>query len=131
MYWSFIIDFNLRISLKNIFCCNLKEANIFCELSLKVWVILICQTSNLTVSVIIPLCCINSHTYPLIRNILEIKIVLHDIALHRIMEENANLARNLFMDRSEYRPWRGKRDGKRKCIVTGSKRMKCARLRTL
>ena len=56
----------------------------------------------------------------MIRNILEAQIVLHDKPAHRIMEEKADLARNLFIDRSE------KRDGKRKCIITVSKRMKYA-----
>ena len=56
--------------------------------------------------------------YALIRNILEIKIFLHDT----IMEEKPDLVRNLVMDRSD------KGDGKRKCIITVSKRMKYAGL---
>ena len=56
--------------------------------------------------------------YALIRNILEIKIFLHDT----IMEEKPDLVRNLVTDRSD------KGDGKRKCIITVSKRMKYAGL---
>ena len=56
--------------------------------------------------------------YALIRNILEIKIFLHDT----IMEEKPDLVRNVVTDRSD------KGDGKRKCIITVSKRMKYAGL---
>ena len=59
--------------------------------------------------------------YALIRNILETKIFLHDIPFHTIMEEKPDLV-NLVTDRSD------KGDGKRKCIITVSKRMKYAGL---
>ena len=66
---------------RNIFCGNLKEAG------LQVWeIILLCETSNHTESVLIPLCCLNSHIYRLIRNILEAQIVLHDKPAHRITQ---------------------------------------------